>query len=227
MFRSLLFLTAAAAILQSAAATTNYRDPSGRFTFSYPSRYGTIGAGTANAFLDRVASFRFSSFPARFGGEPVVTRGFPLIDLQALGGLYDSLTLEVFPEPLRTTVVSQLPRLTPANFCAALAEPRHLDPALPVFASLRPQERDAIAGTDVMRNTNPRVLACLTNGDLITFDKERSFQPGYPPQHVFGTVKFLTGGFSTFQLIAGGEAPAPALLKEIEDLVASFRARSG
>jgi len=227
VFRSLLFVTAAAAILQTAGTTTNYRDPSGRFTFSYPASYGTIGPGTANAFLDRVASFRFSSFPARFGGEPVVTRGFPLIDLQALGGLYDSLTLEIFPEPLRTLVVSQLPRLTLANFCAALAQPRHLDPSLPVFASLRPQEREAITGTDVMRNANPRVIACRTNGDRITFDKERSFQPGYPPQHVFGTVKFLTGGYSTFQLIAGGEAPAAALLKEIEDLVASFRLASG
>jgi hypothetical protein len=222
VIRSLLFCATAIALLQP-ATTTVYRDPAGRFTFSYPSTYGSIGAGTADGYLDRVAAFRFSSFPARFGGEPALTRGFPLIDLQALGGLYDSLTLEIFPEPLRTRVVSQLTRLTLANFCAALAAPRHIDPALPVFGSLRPQERDAIGGTDVMRNTNPRVIECRTSGDMITFDKERAFGAGYPAQHVYGTVRFLTGMYSTFQLIAGGEAPNEALLTAIENLVASFR----
>src|SRR6476469_2362968 len=185
MIRSLLFCATALALLQQ-ASTAVYRDPAGRFTFSYPSTYGSLGPGTADGFLDRVAVFRFSSFPARFGGEPALTKGFPLIDLQALGGLYDSLTLEIFPEPLRPRVVSQLPRLTLANFCAALAAPRHLDPAWPAFASLRPQERDAIGGTDVMRNTNPRVIECRTNGDMITFDKERAFQPGSSRQHVYG-----------------------------------------
>jgi hypothetical protein len=222
MIRSLLFCATALALLQQ-APTAVYRDPAGRFTFSYPSTYGSIGPGTDDGFQDRVAVFRFSSFPARFGGEPALTMGFPLVDLQALGGLYDHLTLGIFPDPLRARVVSQLPRLTLANFCAALAAPRHLDPALPVFASLRPQERDAIGGTDVMRNTNPQVIECRTSGDMITFDKERAFGPGYPAQHVFGTVRFLTGTYSTFQLIAGGEAPDAALAAAIENLVASFR----
>jgi hypothetical protein len=224
VIRSLLFCATTVAFLQQ-ASTTVYRDPAGRFSFSYPSAYGSIGAGTADAYLDRVAAFRFSSFPARFGGEPALTKGFPLIDLQALGGLYDHLTLEIFPEPLRTRVVSQLPRLTPANFCTALGQPRHLDPGLPVFATLRPQERDAIGGTDVMRNTNPRVIECRTSGDMITFDKERAFGPGYPAQHVYGTVKFLIGTYSTFQLIAGGEAPGPSMVKDIEDVVRSFRSQ--
>ena len=224
MIRALLFCATAIALLQQ-TLTTVYRDPAGRFTFSYPSSYGSIGPGTDDGFLDRLAVFHFSSFPARYGGEPALTKGFPLVDLQALGGLYDSLTLQIFPEPLRTRVVSQLPRLTLANFCAALAEPRHLDPALPAFASLKPQERDAIGDTDVMRNAGPRVIECRTKGDLITFDKERAFQPGAPLQHVYGTVRFLTGTYSTFQLIAGGEAPDAAALRATEDLVASFSAR--
>jgi hypothetical protein len=224
MIRSLLFSASVIALLQP-APTTVYRDPAGRFTFSYPSRFGSTSPGTSDGYLDRVAAFRFASFPARFGGEPALTRGFPLIDLQALGGLYDYLTLDIFPEPLRTRVVSQLPRLTLANFCEALAAPRHLDPALPVFASLRPQERDAIGGTDVMRNTNPRVIECQTKGDMITFNKERAFAPGYPPQSVYGTVRFLTGTYSTFQLIAGGEAPDQAMLATIEELVGSFQTR--
>src|SRR5215813_10864216 len=209
MIRSLLFCVTAIVALQPAAAIV-YRDPAGRFTFSYPSTYGSIGPGTDDGFQDRVAVFRFASFPARYGGEPALTKGFPLIDLQALGGLYDHLTLQIFPEPLRTRVVSQLPGLTLTNFCAALAEPRHLDPALPIFASLPPPQRDAIGATDVMRNANPHVLECRTKGDMITFDKERAFGPGYPLQHVYGTVRFLSGAYSTFQLIAGGDTPNQA-----------------
>jgi hypothetical protein len=222
MIRSLVFCASAVAMLQP-ATTTVYRDPAGRFTFSYPSGFGSTSPGTSDGFLDRVAVFRFSSFPARFGGEPALTKGFPLIDLQALGGLYDHLTLEIFPEPLRSRVVSQLPRLTLTNFCSALAAPRHLDPALPVFSALKPQERDAIGATDMMRNANPRVIECQTSGDLITFDKERAFAPGYPAQHVYGTVKFLAGTYSSFQLIAGGDTPSPAMLKTIEELVGSFK----
>ncbi len=224
MIRSLLFCATAAALLQR-APTAVYRDPGNRFTFSYPSAYGSIGPGTADGYLDRVASFRFDAFPARFGGEPVVTKGFPLIDLQALGGLYDSLTLEIFPEPLRTRVVSQLPRLTPLNFCSALAAQRHVDPALPAFAALEPQQREAIVATDVMRNASPRVISCRTRGDTISFDKERAFQPGAPLQHVYGSVRFLTGAYSTFQLIAGGEAPDAAAITAIESLVASFQSQ--
>jgi len=222
MIRSLLFCVTAIVALQPASATV-YRDPAGRFTFSYPSTFGSIGPGTDDGFQDRVAVFRFSAFPARFGGEPALKRGFPLIDLQAVGGLYDSLTLGIFPEPLRRQVVGQLAQLALTNFCAALGQPRHLDPSLPAFVSLRPQERDAIAATDVMRNANPRVIACRTAGDMITFDKERAFAPGYPAQHVYGTVRFLTGTYSTFQLIAGGEAPDAATLTAIENLVASIR----
>jgi hypothetical protein len=216
-------LCATAIALLQQAPITDYHDPAGRFTFSYPSSYGSIGPGTDDGFQDRVAVFRFSSFPARFGGEPALTKGFPLIDLQAIGGLYDSLTLGIFPEPLRTRVVSQLPRLTLANFCAALAAPRHLDPTLPAFASLTQPQRDAISATDVMRNASPRVIECRTKGDMVTFDKERAFGPGYPPQHAYGTVRFLAGSYSTFQLIAGGDAPDASLKQAIEDLIVSLR----
>ena len=164
-------------------------------------------------------------FPATYGGEAVLTRGAPLIDLQAVGGLYDSLTLEVFPAPLRALVAAQLPRLTAANFCAALGQPLHIDLDLPAFGSLTPLQKQAVGQTDLMRNTNPRVVECRTAGDTVTFDKERAFQPGYPAQHVYGAVRFLRGSFSTFQLIAGGGTPDRATLTTIDDLVASFRLR--
>jgi hypothetical protein len=221
MLRPLLFGAAALMLLQSAPVV--YQDPAGRFTFSYPSTFGSAAAGTNDGFGDRVAAVRFSHFPAVYGGEAVVTRGFPLVDLQAAGGLYDGLTLEVFPATLRTTVTAQLPRLTAANLCAALGRRQHLDPDLPAFASLTPPQKQAIAGTDAMRNANPRVVECRSRAGTVTFDKERAFQQGSPTQHVYGTVRFLDGPLSTFQLIAGGAAPDRATLSAIEDVVASFR----
>jgi hypothetical protein len=77
--------------------------------------------------------------------------------------------------------------------------------------------------TDVMRNANPRVVECRVVGDTLSFDKERAFQPGSPTQHVYGTVRFLNGPYSTFQLIAGGAAPVRSTLTAIERLVASFQ----
>lgn len=223
MLRTLTAAFVAAFVLQPSQRL--YEDPRGRFTFSYPVRFGSISAGTNDGFEDRIAALRFSEFPARFGGEPVLTRGFPLIDLQAVGGLYDSLTLEAFPAPLRELIVAQLPRLTAANFCAALGQSRHLDPNLSVFAALTPQQREAIGRADSMRNASPRVVECRSIRDIVIFDKERAFGPGSPVQHVYGAVRFLDGSLSTFQLIAGGVAPDRSTLVAIEDLVASFTPR--
>lgn len=217
-----LLSCALAFIALQAAPVEVYRDSAGRFAFSYPASFGTTSPGTNNGFDDRVAAVRFSSFPAMFGGEAVLTRGFPLLDLQAAGGLYDSLTLEIFPDSLRTVVVGQLTRLTPANLCDALAATTHLDPAAPPFASLTPDQRTAIGGTDRLRNTNPRVLQCRTAGAVVVFDKERAFAPGYPPQHVYGAVRFLGEPYSTFQLIAGGAAPDQVTFDAMVAVVQSF-----
>ncbi len=221
----ILLPCAAVVMLLQAAPPRLYTDPRGRFTFSYPAAFGTTSPGTDDGFEDRVAAVRFSTFPAVYGGEAVLTRGFPLIDLGAVGGLYDGLTLQIFPAPLRARVVAQLPRLTAASFCAALEQSRHLDPALPALGALTPQERQAIGQADLMRNADARVVECRATGEMVTFDKERAFQPGSPPQHVYGAVRFLPEPDSTFQLIAGGTPPTPALRATIEDIVGSFARR--
>jgi len=222
MIRAILVSAIAIALMQSTPPVL-YQDRAGRFTFSYPGTFGAPGPGTNDGFGDRVAAVRFSAFPAVFGGEAVLTRGFPLIDLQAVGGLYDSVTLEIFPAPVRAVVVAQLPQLTASNLCAALGQVQHLDPGLPGLASLPAQQRQAIGTTDAMRNSNPRVVECRATSDSVTFDKERAFQPGSPVQHVYGTVRFLSGSYSTFQLIAGGVAPDRQTLTAIERLVRSFQ----
>lgn len=199
-----------------------YRDPAGRFSFTYPESFGAASRGTDDGFGDRVAAVRFASFPARLGGEAVLTRGFPLIDLQAAGGLYDGMALQVFPDPLRRRVVAQLPPLTPGNFCGALAAGQHLDPNQPAFGSLTVAQRNAIASADRMRNVNGRVLECRVDGDVVVFDKSRAAAANLPDQHVYGAVRFLTGRYSTFQLVAGGGAPDAAVLEAIAAVVRSF-----
>src|SRR5262249_20074649 len=129
--------------------------------------------GTNDGFRDRLAAIAFSTFPARFKGEAALTRGFPLIDLQAVGGLYDGPTLEIFPDPLRSVIISLVPRLTAANFCQALAQPTHLDPGVPELAKLPAAQRQAVGQVDMMRNANPHVVSCMSNGDTVVFDKER------------------------------------------------------
>lgn len=217
------FLACALALMILQPVSTRlYRDPAGRFTFSYPASFGTTSRGTNDGFEDRVAAVKFSSFPATYGGEAVLTQGFPLIDLQAAGGLYDGVTLEIFPAALRHVVVAQLPRLTAANLCEALRAPAHVDAAAPAFASLTRQQRNAIASTDRLRNSDPKLLDCRTIGGVVVFDKERAFAPGYPSQHVYGAIRFLSRPFSTFQLIAGGATPSQTTLDTLVDLVASF-----
>ena len=211
-----------AAVMFQPAPTRLYKDPAGRFTFLYPASFGSPSRGTNDGFQDRVASIGFSSFPARFKGEAVLTRGFPLVDRQAVGGLYDGITLEILPEPVRAIVLAQLPRLTADNLCQALQQPRHLDPTLQVFASLTAAQRESIDQIDVMRNANPRLLECRTTGSVVVFNKQRSFRAGDPVQYVYGAVRFLAAPFSTFQVIAGGDPPDATILTTLGDLVLSF-----
>lgn len=204
-------------------ASREYVDAQGRFRFTYPASFGAASPGTNDGFGDRVAAVRFALFSSSaIGGEAALTRGFPVIDLQAVGGLYDAIVLELFPDPIRAAITGTLPRLTSANFCAALAQERHLDPELPAFTSLSPQQRAAIAGSDRMRNVGPRVVRCTVEGSVVTFDKDVAFQEGGPRQRVYGAVRFLEGAYSTFQIVRAGAPADPGLLDQMTAVVRSW-----
>jgi len=222
----LVALIAAVAALSQAAPTRTYQDAAGRFSFAYPASFGATSRGTNDGFEDRVAAVAFSTFPARFPGEAVLTRGFPLIDRQAVGGLYDSITLEILQAAQRAAVLAQLPRLTAANVCRALEQTSHLDANAKAFESWTTEQRAGLASVDAMHNANPHVVTCRAAGDMVVFDKTRAFAAGYPDQHVFGAIRFLAGPYSTFQIIAGDEnEPGPATLGAMESLVRSFAAK--
>jgi len=216
-----LFVTA----LLVSGQTRAYQDPQKRFEFTYPAEFGVPSVGTDSGFRDRVASIRFSEFSAVadsckkiLGGEAVLTKESPQVDLQAAGGLYDEITLQVFPAPTALTVRNVLPRLTTANFCDAIARERHADPADPRLSSLSAAEKTALGQVDQMGNASPKVLRCDVTGDTITFEKQGG------QRHIYGAIRFLPPPYSSFQLVrGGGEAPPPAMLRQITMLVNSWR----
>jgi hypothetical protein len=77
--------------LAQAEPQREYADPARRFRFFSPASFGEPSPGTNDGFGDRVAAIRFSVFSSGIGGEAALTRGSPVIDLQAAGGLYDAI----------------------------------------------------------------------------------------------------------------------------------------
>ena len=228
------FLMLAFAFAQASRAQDSivFQDARKRFAFTYPSSFGATSPGTNDGFEDRVSAVRFATFSAGvhdkeiiLGGEAVLTAGFPLVDLQAAGGLYDPITLEIFPAAMRGLILKSLPRLTPANFCDAIKREQHLDPSAPALASINAQQRGAIPNVDRMGNAAPEVVACDVSGNTVSFHKKNSFLPGYAPRHIYGAIQFLPPPYSSFQLIRGGAGePAKALLQQMEAIVKSWRA---
>ena len=206
------------------APLTEHRDPQGRFRFTYPRTYGATSPGTNDGFAGRCL-VRFASFPVPLGGELVLTRGFPYVDIQAVGGLYDSIALEVFPDALRQRVVAQLPRLTTQNFCEALGRATHLDVDSAALAGFTPEQRAAIRRLDLMRAVDPRVMRCDVANGVIVFDKETAFQAGAPRQRIFGAIRFQESDVSSVQLVAGAAVPPAGLLDEIAAVVRSVTLR--
>ena len=199
-----------------------YVDPGRRFRFSYPAEFGAPSPGTGDGFRDRVAAIRFAVFSAGIGGEVALTRGFPVVDIQAAGGLYNSITLEIFPEPMRLMIVQALTPLSVTYFCQQIAQEQHLDPQIAALAGLTTQQKSVIASTDRMRNVAPRVLRCIVDGTTVTFDKEVASQPGGPRQHVYGAIRFLESPYTTFQVVRAGSGPSSAVLSQMASLVKSW-----
>ena len=209
----------------------SYRDPQNRFQFAYPAGFGAPAPGTDSGFRNRTAAIRFSDFSAGIlagriilGGEAVLTSEAPQLDLQAAGGLYDAITLQIFPEPIASKIRDALPVLTPDQFCDAIGRERHLDPADRRLTGLTAQQRVTIATVDRMGNVAPKVLRCDVAGGTVTFKKEAASDPAGPSRYIYGSIRFLPAPYSSFQLIRGSEdEPGEALLRQIAAVVDSWK----
>ena len=147
-----------------------------------------------------------------------MTKEAPQVDLQAAGGLYDEITLSALSRSAALIVRNSLPRLTAANFCDAIARERHADPTDPRLSSLTPTEKNALGQLDQMGNSSPKVLRCEVSGDTVSFEKQAG------SRYVYGAIRFLPLPYSSFQLVRGSaDAPAPPMLRQVTDLVNSWR----
>jgi hypothetical protein len=197
-----------------------YRDARGRFEFRYPPGYGSPQQGTNDGFGDRVAAVRFSAVTG-LGGEAAVTKGRVVLDLQAAGGLYDEISLQVFPDALRRPIEAVLPPITIENICAILGQQDHL----PAGAGLDPKVAEAARSVDHVRNIDPKIVQCRRSGSVVTFHKAATFIAGAAKarQHLYGAVRFLAPPYSSFQFVRGAlEPPAGGALDAITRMVESF-----
>lgn len=208
----------------AARQQAGYRDPGGRFEFSYPQAFGDALPGTNVGFGNRAAAVRFAMFSAEgIGGEAVLTRGRVSLDVQAAGGLYDEIASEALPLPLRRRVESILPPLTVDNLCEQLGRERHVDVAVPALKALTAAQQDAVARLDAMGNLAPQILRCTVTGDTVLFEKEAAAVPSGARRRTYGAVRFLSGRYSSFQIVRAGGFPDAALLADMQAIVASWR----
>lgn len=201
-----------------------YRDPQSRFTFSYPQAFGEPSPGTDNGFGDRVAVIRFSVFSRHgIGGEALLGRARPSLDLQAAGGLYDDIVTGALPPATLKAVVAAIPRLSLANVCQQLGRQSHIDLSHAAVAALPENQQRGIGMSDVLSNHDPQVLRCDVSGDVVTFDKEAAMTPGGIRRRVYGAVRFLTGRYAMFEIVRAGGTPSSEVLDQMRQIVESFR----
>jgi hypothetical protein len=201
-----------------------YGDAQGRFSFSYPASFGTPEPGTDSGFGNRVAAIRFSGLSG-LGGEAVLTSGPVDVDVQALGGLYDAITLQLLPLADRASVRAAVPAATASNFCRLLGQRDHLGNA----TNLPAATLEVARRLDGMRNLDPGVVSCVASGSAIAFHKTATYQAGRisARQHLFGAIRFLPGPYSSFQIVrASTSPPETGVIEILAQLVSSFRTPS-
>jgi hypothetical protein len=206
-------------------AFIEYVDPGRRFTFRYPAFFGMVSTGTNNGFGNRVSALRFSIFSAAgIGGEAVVTQGRLTLDIQAAGGLYDSIVREALPASVLVAVDDLLPPLTLKTICDALAREDHIDVNATQLRGLTAPQRDALRQADRMGNIGPRLLECVIDGATVTFRKEAAVTEGGPVRQVFGAVRFLDTPYSSFQVVqARPTAVDSTTVTAVTQVVASWQ----
>jgi hypothetical protein len=201
-----------------------YRDPQSRFTFDYPQAFGEPSPGTDNGFGDRVAVIRFSVFSRQgIGGEVLLRRGRPSLDLQAAGGLYDDIVTGALPPATLKAVIAAIPRLSVANVCAQIGRQSHIDLSHAAIATLPENQQRGIGMADVLSNHDPQVLRCDVIGDVVTFDKEAAMMAGGIRRRVYGAVRFLAGRYAMVEIVRAGGTPSNEVLDQMRQIVESFR----
>lgn len=226
-----VLLAGAIVLMPASRNLLTFQDPDGRFQFQYPAAFGAVSQGTDYGMGNRMSAVRFSEFSAGFrsrhivlGGEAVVNTGFAQLDVQAAGGLYDPITMQVFQGQLASAIRSALPPLTIHNICEVLERDVHLDLNDARLGRLDANQRGMLLRVDQMGNVQPKVIQCNVAGDTVTFHKTAALDSSAPPRHVYGAIRFLPAPYAAFHLIRGGtDTPGGELLRQITAVVNSWK----
>ncbi|MCX5704269.1 MAG: hypothetical protein NT066_07260 [Candidatus Omnitrophica bacterium] len=216
-----------------------YRDPESRFEFSYPANFGIPtpdirvdmpDGDSGEMFFFPQFSHGFSNGKIVLEGDFVVRSGRVWVGAQALGGLYDPMTLsaliDTFPPALQEKLFEQARNLTNSNFCSELSKAEHITIDNPALVNLSSDRKQAVIELDRMRNLDPKVITCQILDDTVIFDKQVLAQFGKfsSIQHIYGAVRFLKGNFTSVQFIRiTHEPPTEKLLETMTKVVQSFK----
>jgi len=216
-----------------------FRDAQNRFEFSYPANFGTpifdikvdvSGDDSGEAFFFPQFSHGVSNGKVVLEGDFVVRSGRVWVGAQALGGLYDPISvggfISAFPPILQKKLFELAEGLTMSNFCDELSKTEHIAIDDPSLVDLSGERKQAVIELDRMRNLNPKVITCKISGDTVVFDKQVLAQFGEFSgiQHIYGAIRFMKGPFTSVQFIRiTCEPPSDELLEIMAKVVQSFK----
>ena len=215
-----------------------YRDLENRFRFSYPTDFGTPRKDNIIDMPDgdtgETIFFPNFSYGLRFGkqvleGNLVIRSGRVWVNAQALGGLYDPISvgalIDAFPPILQEKLRKQAANLTTANFCNQLSKEEHIAINDPSLSNMTPHQKKAITQLDKMRNLESNVISCKVLGNIVIFHKKSVAKFGQfsNTQHIYGAISFRKGVFSSVQFIRiTNDPPKDKLLDIMAEVVRSF-----
>ena len=215
-----------------------YRDLQNRFKFSYPTAFGTPRKDNRMDMPDgdtgETIFFPNFSYGIRNGkqvleGNLVIRSGRIWVSAQALGGLYDPISvgalIDAFPSVFQEKLRKQADNLSIANFCNQLSKEVHIPINDPSLSNMTLQQKKAITQLDKMRNLKPNVISCKVSGNIVIFHKKivAKFGQFSNLQHIYGAISFRKGVFSSVQFIRiTNDPPKDKLLDTMAEVVRSF-----
>ncbi len=216
-----------------------YRDLENRFRFSYPTGFGTPRKDNRMDMPDsdtgETIFFPNFSYGIRNGkqvleGNLVIRSGRVWVNAQALGGLYDPISvgalIDTFPAVFQEKLLKQAASLTITNFCNELSKDEHISINDTSLSNMTLQQKKAITQLDRMRNLEPKIISCRVLDNIVTFHKKvvAKFGQFSNPQHIYGAISFRNGVFSSVQFIRiTTNPPNDKLLDAMAEVVRSFK----
>jgi hypothetical protein len=206
---------AAAAQATTAVTWQTYQDSKGRFSFDYPSTFGTAPPST-----DDSGGGRLAVYFRDINTEAVLTTGAVQFGRSLLGGLYDDVALQGVTPGDQAALKRERPAVTVDNFCSVMKASD-----TPTWIDTLDDRLHAEAGMiNGLNDADPQVRLCEGTGTVRHFIKDVATSSEDLRRHIYGSVNFLTGTYSSFQIIrVAATAPDPSKLADLDRMVGSIK----